>query len=265
MKTVIQVWTHTVKNHVSTDFDNRWGLGDIIRGTIALYQLCEKHHFSFICDTQLHPTSQCLKNDTPHAYTHLISQNKNDILFFCDSHAMERYILDELKNKDVVYLMTNCTFDKPITNDCKTFMKTIMTPNTHLMERIEIQGKLISDYSVLHYRLGGLFGDQHYAHGNKNFAEYINHLNTFKSENNILITDSNALKQKVKEHNLDLHMFDTQITHLGHGMDKKSVEDTLFEFFIMSMAKNIKYHPKFGPSGFIKAVNYIYDVELIRM
>ena len=30
-------------------------------------------------------------------------------------------------------------------------------------------------------------------------------------------------------------------------------------------AKNIKYHPLYGPSGFIKIINYTWDIPLIKL
>jgi len=38
-KTIILVWTHKTSNLETTNVENFWGLGDIIRGTIKMYFL----------------------------------------------------------------------------------------------------------------------------------------------------------------------------------------------------------------------------------
>ena len=48
MKTIIQVWTHKVCNLTTTDDYAFWGIGDMIRGTIKLYQLCKRLNYKFI-------------------------------------------------------------------------------------------------------------------------------------------------------------------------------------------------------------------------
>ena len=81
MKTIIQVFTQKiVKDRNFKDTSGYWGLGDLIRGTIHLYQLSKKLNFKLIVDYQLHPISNFLK-ECNHEYSELIKSNKDNILF----------------------------------------------------------------------------------------------------------------------------------------------------------------------------------------
>ena len=44
---VISLWSTKVSNLEQSIHSNIWGLGDLIRGTFQLYQICRKHNFSF--------------------------------------------------------------------------------------------------------------------------------------------------------------------------------------------------------------------------
>ena len=117
-KTVIQVFTQSVNNLKTDDVNNFWGIGDIIRGTIALFQLSKKHNFRLIVDIQLHPISQYFKYNT-HEYSEFIRKNKNNVSFIYPDQV-ENHILNS--NDNIVYFLTNDFFHEEITNECKEFI-----------------------------------------------------------------------------------------------------------------------------------------------
>ena len=45
---VISLWSTEVSNFNQSTKSNIWGLGDLIRGTFQLYQICRKHNF-YLC------------------------------------------------------------------------------------------------------------------------------------------------------------------------------------------------------------------------
>ena len=57
---VISLWSTEVSNFNQSTKSNIWGLGDLIRGTFQLYQICRKHNFSFDLDFNNHPISQIM-------------------------------------------------------------------------------------------------------------------------------------------------------------------------------------------------------------
>jgi len=134
-KTVIHVFTHKVSNLITDDKRNFWGLGDIIRGTIKLYYLSKQMGFKLIVDIQLHPISHFLQPlDNP--YSDLIKENKHNILHV-STENIEQHI--ESSTESVVYFLTNASYDGPIDDECKEFIKRIFIPNTEFQEYIDEQ------------------------------------------------------------------------------------------------------------------------------
>ena len=264
MKTVIQTWSLHFKNLNSTKYYGRFGLGDIIRGTIALYQICKKYNYNYIVDIQLHPICNFLEIKK-HKYSNLILENKDNINFVYPE-KVEKFVINN--NDEIIYFFSTAhLINNNITDDCKNFIKNILKPNFELKKSIDLNINKIpfTIDNFIHYRIGGINGDQIQTFKKKNYIQYLNHLVKYKRENDILITDNILFKQFIKQNNINIFMLDTKVAHLGYDTNTDSIKDTLLEFFIMTKAENIKYHPVNGPSGFIKIVNYIWDIPLIKL
>ena len=257
IKYVIQALTVKASNRTE---DNFWGLGDIIRGTIKLYQLSRKYNFELILDKQHHPLSKYLINQD-HKFLQMVQTNKNNIPFVGES---ENYILKNQNNpSDVLIFFTNDKFNDPITPDCKDFIKKNLTPNIEFLDYIigKIETIPFTPYNILHYRLGDEELVKNIKNKNNKLTMLVNHIikNKTDEENYILVSDSLELKKKVKE-SVDIFMFDSKLSHIGCSNDLK---DTLFEFFIITNAKKIKTFSVYPwTSGFVKIANDIFDVPL---
>jgi hypothetical protein len=268
VKYVIQTFILKACNRTS---DNFWGLGDMIRGTIQLYQLSKKYNFELIVDTQLHPISNFLINKE-HPFKDLIQNNKNKISFIEES---EKYILlHRKKNNPMTTLsfFTNDKFNSPITEDCKEFIKSLFIPNSEFMKYIlnHVEKIPYVSYSILHFRLG----DSELVINNKNNTNNIKEFNnrlqsiikTVQNQQNIdnkliLFSDSLKLKNIVKT-NSDVFMFDFKPSHIGCS-NSNDIRDTLVEFFIIINSKSIKTYSIYPwTSGFVKIINDIFNVPL---
>ena len=264
MKTIIQTWGLNFKNLNSTKYDGRFGLGDIIRGTIALYQICKKYNYNYVVDIQLHPISNFLEVEK-NKYSNLILENKNNINFIFPND-IEKFVINN--NDEIIYLFSNAyLINNNITDDCKNFIKNILKPNLELKKYIDLTiGKIpFTIDNILHYRIMGIYGDPIIYWNKKNYNHYLNHIINYKTQNDLLITDNILFKQFIKQNNINIFMFDTKIAHLGYDTNLDSIKDTLLEFFIMTKAEKIKYHPTNGPSGFIRIINNIWDIPLIKL
>ena len=237
-----------------------FGLGDLIRGAISLYQLSKKHNFKFIVDMQHHPLSLYLKQKS-HLHSNLIMENKNNITFVFPDNV-ENHILKS--EESVIFFATNCVFSDPITPDCKKFIKELLTPNNEMSTYIEEKKKIIpfDKYFILHYRLG----DYELIRDNSNDDLLVYkawHLLDQQLEyNTILMSDSIKFKKLIKG-NRDIFMFDIDVKHIGYNEHSAHLKDTLFEFFVISQSISIKSNSVYGwGSGFVKIVNNIYDIPL---
>ena len=199
VKYVIQALTLKVSNRTDDHF---WGFGDIIRGTIKLYQLSKKYNFELIIDKQHHPLSKYLLNKE-HEFSQIVESNKNNIPFTSES---ENFILKNInKPIDVLIFFTNDKFTDPITPDCKEFIKQNFTPNIDFLDYIiEKIGHIpFKDYNILHYRLGDEELVKNIKNKKINPRRYIDHINKNKTitegVNDILVSDSLDLKKIAKQ------------------------------------------------------------------
>jgi len=264
VKTVIMVWTHKVTNMVSSNMGNYWGLGDTIRGTIQMFQLSKRLGFRLIVDNQLHNVSQFLK-PRPHEYSDFVLENKDNIQFIQNG---EEYIKNA--TDDVVWFLTNgqMVHKDPITDECKEFIKDILTPNDEFREYfnqkiLEIPYK---NYNILHFRLN----DAEIINNNERKIDYnqlLNHVKKYADSETVLVSISKPFKDFIKSHiDIDIFMFDIEIGHFGYSEHKNMIRDTLFEFFIITKAKQIKTNSVYRwLSGFTRVANEIYDVPLERI
>jgi len=262
-KTVIHTWTQNVTNMVRTDTDNYWGLGDIIRGTIKLYQLSKKMDFELVVDIQHHPISRFLKN-TNTKYSNLVKNNRNNIEFVLPG-SLENHI--ESSNKDIILMLTNDLCDEnDITEDCKEFIRNILTPSDFLNEYMEIRKSELtqSEYNILHYRLGD--GELVRKNESNSLSEQLEHLQKNKEMNDVLISDSETFKNYTMKNTNDINIFYTKAAHLGYETNPSKIMDTLVELFLIVGAKKIKTHSVYTwISGFVYWIHKIYDIPLEKI
>lgn len=269
MKTIIHVWTHEFninQQHLAKynslhEKEFYFGLGDLMRSTIKLYELSKILNFRFIVDVQLHPISSFLQIQKTE-YSDYVLENKNNIDYVCYG-AVEDYINES--NKDVLLLLTNDFFKGVVTNDCKAFMKNILKPTTKYQEYIHFQlSKLpFPHYNIIHYRLN----DDEFKNNNagKNIeylTSMVDNLNSNKESNDVLVTDSLSFKEYAFL-NCDVFIFDTKLCHLGLSKDYYAIRDTLFELFLITRSSKIKTYCKIhNVSGFVKWISEIYDIPI---
>jgi hypothetical protein len=269
MKTLIHVWTHEFNinerhlakyNHLN-EKEFYFGLGDLIRSTIQLYELSKRMNIRLIVDIQLHPISSFLEIQKTE-YSDYVLQNKHNVDYVCYG-AVEDYINET--NKDVLLILTNDFFSGIVSNDCKTFIKNILKPTTEYQQYIDFQLSKIpfTNYNIIHYRLN----DDEFK--NKNSGKNLDYLHTItnsvnnnKEHNDILVTDSLSFKE-YSFLNTDIFTFDTKLCHLGLSKDYHAIRDTLFEFFLITRSNKIKTYCKIHTvSGFVKWISEVYDIPI---
>ena len=263
-KTVILAWTHKVSNLTTDNVNNFWGIGDLIRGTIQLYQLSKKYNFELVVDVQHHPISSLLKERT-HDFSDFVHKQKDNIPFIFP-HQVENLVSTITRPESTAPLLfiTTDYYHDPITEDCKDFIKEILTPNDEFQSYMQEKDKENPYflYRILHYRIG----DAEMVRGENqtDVDKYMKNIikkDLVQTENVIFLSDSNELKQTVKRQGRHF-TFNTQIGHTGYHDDAEKIRDTMFEFFTMIKATKIKsYTVNNWPSGFVKIAKDIYGVS----
>jgi hypothetical protein len=262
MKTVIQVWTQNCSNLRRDNYNNYWGIGDLIRGTIKLYQLSKKMNFRLIVNIKHHPISFFLKQ-TYIDYEDLITQNINNILFITPNNV-EDYINNSSDN--IIYFLTNDLCDENnISEDCKNFIKDILTPNDELYNNINsiIQSK--NHYEILHLRTGDVYIKEGLMEINTIDRIYKIIDNNYKN-NDFVMCDSSDFKYQLKHNRPQINILELDIGHIGYETDLTKIKNTLIEFFIITYSSKIKtFSVYYWISGYVYWISKIYNIELISL
>jgi len=265
-KTIIHVWIQNSRTIVPTEAKSNycitsWGIGDLLRGTYGLYLLSQKLECDFIVDISLHPVSQLLKH-IPHKYSTTIKDNLDSINFILPKDV-NKYVEDELKNEDFVYLCTNCllsVFEDDIDTILHTnfmdIINTILTPTEEFKEYIDQQLSIIpfDTIHIIHYRLGDkeiLFDTD---------CDY-NKYQLNNTDNTILISDSKNFKLFISKKFNNIFIFDNEICHLGIEKNKEKIKHTLFEIFLLKHAKTITSYSIYEwKSSYIRIIDKTYNI-----
>lgn len=266
-KIVILVWTQKCRNQE----DAYWGLGDLIRGTIRLFQLHKELNFKFEVNLILHPISKFI-NTKPSDYDEFIQNNKNNIEFILTENV-ENYIKNS--SEDIIFFSTNslCKYEE-ITDECKYFIKNLLTPNDELNQYIDniVERHNLNGFEIIHYRLGDkYFNDDKTDINLKIFKPLINKILFNHNDKSVFLSDSKIFKSKFKLltnvlKNKDITILDLNICHLGYENDLDKIKDTLTEFFIITKSNKIKTYSVYPwISGFVFWISIIYNIPLINI
>ncbi len=245
------------------------GFADFLRGTMALYQIANKHNYHLKIDVETHPIFKFL--DIPEEYKINLDPTLSTIEITppIGYDQMESIIESYLKNENDVYFLTNAFYkeNKDLTNEYD-FMKTVFKPNNLLhnyIESIKTELKLINkEYIIIHARVGDAF----LVYGQTiNFIlvdrirNYIKNIIKNTNKQVLFIADSYQLKEYVK----DLCKI-TGINPIHTGsLDNTEVDNrilaTLAEFFIMSNATDIYCINFWDGSGYSRICSRIYSIN----
>jgi hypothetical protein len=237
------------------------GFGDLIRAMMKIYQLCKKFNYEYIIDIQLHPISQYfIKNE--HKYEDYILKNGKNIPWKQDP---EQYI--KTSSEKIIYFTTNADIDHtlPITDECKNYIKKILTPTDELEKYINQMINIIpyETYNILHYRIG----DEYITKEKEiDITSFLNSFYSNVENNDVLMSDALVFKNTLKEHYKNIFTFDFPICHIGRKSDPEKIKNTLCEFFIMTKAKSIKTYSTYSwVSNFVMVIGKLYDIPIINI
>lgn len=244
------------------------GFGDFIRGTIALYELSKIYNYELLIDNS-HPIFKLLVSDK-------IVENKwtGEVYEFLPPTSYEDiYTQLEIifKKNESFSLLTNSFYENEITDDCKAFLKDVLTPNDELNGKIDTVYQTMNlntqiHYSVIHLRFGDnylhndVFNEYFLQNSYNKIYEFIkNHPET----QFVLLTDSNVIGNELKKRIPSLFYFNNKKIHLGDLKNMEhGVSDTLVDFFIMTKSEKIFY---LNHSGFSRYICEIYNKNYIQL
>jgi hypothetical protein len=163
---------------------------------------------------------------------------------------------------DKYYFFTNAHCTEPFDDDCKAFMKKILTPIPSFED--ELRSYIpIEPYSILHFRLGDT---EMVANSQTSIPQNILQLiKDNKEPASILMSDSLSLKNH-PDVTKEVYTLKTIPRHLGLCTDIEAIKGTLIDFFFLSRSTHIKTYSCYGwISGFVHWAHIIYGIPLTKM
>ena len=256
---VISLWSTKVSNLDQSIHSNIWGLGDLIRGTFQLYQICRKHNLSFELDFRNHPISQIMIQKSECKYTNTAKINFH---IFLNTIEMEKFILKAANNKENdLFIMTNgcLPLSGVYADHFKKFINNYFQLKDEYRNLLENSLPPPKSYEVLHIRLGDDYLIDNKNTINKNISII---LRSNLNKDTILISDSDYLKDYAKR-NFSARTLPTQPTHFGLKINAKQTFDNYLEFNILKGANKIKTFSNYSwISGFVYIPSIIYGIPL---
>ena len=248
------------------------GLADYLRGSLILLSLTLNNNYKFVVDHDCHPFFKCLeRNDNFQAPQNIINLETKELIPPLES--IEQKMLELFNSNENISVLTNSTSVQHITKEAITIFKDIFKPSIKIKNKLNefIDKKINKDEKIIifHFRLGDKFIHNNTQIDEKLFNKCINlmiekieEINIPKN-NIILISDCMSLKTYAMAYIPDITITDFNPIHMGDlkNYNFTDVENTVFEFFLMSYASHIYNYNIYGsPSGFSKLINILYDI-----
>ena len=232
--------------------------------------------FKFVVDLRLHPISQHLiVNEHDHMEYVNANVNKMQIVNCHEPYKFDIVYNASLRNDDPLLICTNMFCNDLLSDECKLFMKTLLTPNEPFSTYINQKNALYnvsSPHSIMHIRLGDDEFFENKTANVHNIAAATKLIKEHAVPTDILMSNSFRFKEYVRSLNVNVTMFNTRPVHLGElsTMFRKNIADsfkeTLYEFFTLGNASEIKTYSVYEwVSGFVKFASVIYDIPLIDL
>ncbi len=260
-KSVVCVWTTQYHPLHKPLIDIGIGLGDMIRGTLGLFEYCLKNNHSFYLDIQLHPISNIL-DLPPSQFSDIVKSSKEEIKFI---PYPDKVI--EQSTDDVLLIACNFCPYEDFSLEGKQFMLQVLTPKKWVSDIFESQLKRLNlnKYNIIHLRCG----DNEFLSKRNNWKRFVaRQMIKYNYEHNdLLLTDSVELKSHLKNSSNIKILTDTT-AHLAHQFDSESLLNTMLEFYAITKATKIKAYSRYSHlSGFVYFPSVIYGIpfEIMKM
>jgi len=242
------------------------GVGDFLRGTIALYELSKKYGYELYFDNN-HPFFSYLENSP-----YIVSNNSEAIELIppIDYDNIYNSLVSLFESSNDFTVLTNAFYKEDISIECKKYLQNILIPSVEVKNKIEdiftnfFKISINESYKVIHLRFGDRFIHNN-EYDNDIYELYYNKIQNLLKQNNetkyILISDSSQIANKLKENIDELYYWNNSKIHLGDLRNNETnlqgtVYDTMVDFFILSKATEIISNG----SGFSRYLSRIFDI-----
>lgn len=278
---------------------NSSGLGDFIRGSFFLMQVCDKYNIEYEISFKNHLLYKFLKNSDMNEYNGISDMN---IIKFLDNNFIPHINKDSFaisyktKPENIIMKMffeyinsikSKDNYNKNININIicfplyreidikhKEYMKNLFEPTDLIKQwvinKLTNMNVIVGQYNIIQIRCGDntlINNVQNYSLYNKIYhklAKIVNENLSVSGETYIIISDSNEFKKIIKT---KLPFFkvneDNYVKHIGERNinTDESIKSLLLDFYFMSYSKNILSFSVYNHgSGLSLWCSKIYDI-----
>ena len=253
---------------VWNDKFNIQGLGDKLRGTIAIYQYCQAHNIPCFFDARFSTFGKYLVNGSTNPNPKItintpVPQLRN---IYNNPNALGDFISQAIAQStdDYICLTTNFFPHIPLSISDMDFLNFIMKPTQELEDKInKIQETIPENYTIQHFR----FLDKKEPDESKCEQCYQLLANTYQPTD-ILMSNSpifkNYIKVKIPEI-CTIECDNCMHLHVGHNPSDLIIEFTLIEYNLIKKATSIKTYSQYKwTSAFVSWPARFYSIPIIN-
>ena len=247
------------------------GLGDFLRGTVALYKYSEIYNYDVFIDKKIHPIFLFFEENE----NYINDGITDNVIEIFNKNPIE--LENIFKKNENFSVITNCFYTKNENNNLENFgkiseniqqkLKSILIPNEILKNNIRnVFDKVYNlqendKYKIIHLRFGdnflinNIFDENIFYMYNNLIKKYVNSNKNIKI---VLISDS-KVALNIKHSIPEILYWDNNKTHLGglNNNNENSILDTLTDFITLSKSEEIISNG----SGFSKIISEIYNIK----
>jgi hypothetical protein len=205
--------------------DKSYGLGDFLRGSIALAQYAKKYNILFKMDISHHPISNYIEN-----IIDLYSDKRLFVSHNPSFQKQERKIINDFinLNQENLYITTNIWYYRDyVSDDIKKYIKSFFTFKP---KYYEMASKLtqMDNYNVLHIRC-----PDEYFNGIFNSDTLLSEIIKLQlSSNTIVISNNYSIKLKINKL-FGFRFIDTISVHTA-DKNENNLDSTIVDYIILS-------------------------------
>jgi hypothetical protein len=259
------------------------GFADVLRGTLSLFQFCQKYDYDLFIDATANPVFRYFHKNEHYIY-HNVEGHVHEYISHTPYDIIDKGLTNLFKSGKSFLVFTNAFFrtrkhDKGFTNymggladlEAKSFMHSILRPipiiDTIINEIFDNIYRIprLEPYCVIHIRT-----EDKFIHDESNIDlnicnKYLMKIKQIAQLTNmpiVLITDSKLMGRYWKENEPRVLYWENDKIHVGDRVGNGDIRDVVVDHCIIRGANRIYGN---GWSGFSLSAATLYDIEYVNM
>lgn len=243
------------------------GLGDFLRGSIALHQLSAKYGFRLQIDFSSHPLHRFLKQNE----STFCRKDQAVYEFFNEKNSeLESFIVGQ-SGMESLRVTTHVVPAKQMTTKCRQFIRKNLKPTKAVTDYTKnvLASLGLKSYCVVHLRMGDHLFDTEIALPPALEAYFIEEILPVWGRSVLVVSDNQTIKHVLRDR-FDVRILDAKPVHLGRPATSETsywdVRDTFVEFLLMGASSWIYQYSVYPwGSSFSKICADIYGIPFERL